>query len=75
MQNCRAYVISVLADKNYKKRRAVMNKKDALSVVFFAGLLAAVIVGMVALQPDKKLVEPKMAYELKGFPALSSEIR
>ncbi len=75
MQKFMAYVICVVADKNYKKRRAFMNKKDALSVVFFAALLVVIIVGMVALQPDKKLVEPKVAYELKGFPALSSEIR
>lgn len=49
-----------------------MNKKNALSILFLASFLAMVLVGMIYLQPEK--VQPQTAeYELRGFPALTSE--
>jgi len=51
-----------------------MNKKNVFSVIFFAGFLALVLAGMVYLQPEKP--QPQTAeYDLRGFPALPSEIK
>jgi len=51
-----------------------MNKKNAIGMLFFTGLLAVVLSGMIYLQPEKP--QPQMAdYEMRGFPALPSEIK
>jgi len=51
-----------------------MNKKNAIGMLFFTGLLAVVLSGMVYLQPEK--AKPQTAeYDLRGFPALPSEIK
>lgn len=48
--------------------------KNTLGVIFFAGLLAIVLTGMVHLQPEKP--QPQTAdYDMRGFPALPSEIK
>ena len=52
-----------------------MNKKNVFGVMFFAGLLGLVVIGMVKLQPEKRVVEQAEVYELRGFPAVASEIR
>ncbi|NVK37127.1 MAG: hypothetical protein HWE18_04305 [Gammaproteobacteria bacterium] len=49
-----------------------MNKKNTLSVLFFTGLLAVVLAGMVYLQPEKPKAQTA-EYDLRGFPALPSE--
>jgi len=66
-------VLSDSADNNNNKTGIwVMNKKNTLSVLFFTGLLAVVLAGMVYLQPEK--AQPQTAeYDLRGFPALPSE--
>lgn len=51
-----------------------MNKKNAVGILFFAGVLAVVLSGMMYMQPEK--VQPQVAdYEMRGFPALPSEIK
>lgn len=48
--------------------------KNTLGVLFFAGLLTMVLTGMVYLQPEKP--QPQTAdYDMRGFPALPSEIK
>jgi hypothetical protein len=65
-------VIPLKADNKNNKRGIAMNKKNALSILFLASFLAMVLVGMIYLQPEK--VQPQTAeYELRGFPALTSE--
>ena len=60
------------ADNKNNKRGIAMNKKNALSILFFASFLAMVLVGMVYLQPEKP--QPQTAeYDLRGFPSLPSE--
>jgi len=51
-----------------------MNKKNAIGVLFFAGFLAVVLSGMMFMQPEK--AQPMTAdYQMRGFPALPSEIK
>lgn len=51
-----------------------MNKKNALGVLFLTGFLAIVLSGMIFMQPDK--AQPQTAdYQMRGFPALPSEIK
>ena len=50
-----------------------MNKKNIMGMVFFVGLLGAVLTGMMTLQPEKRAVEvePK-EYAMGGFPVVPS---
>jgi hypothetical protein len=62
------------ADSKNNNRGIVMNKKNALSVLFLASFLGLVLTGMIYLQPEKP--QPQTAeYDLRGFPSLPSERR
>jgi len=51
-----------------------MDKKNVMGLLFFMGLMGVVLSGMVAFQPEKKIVEVEpAAYTMGGFPVLPSE--
>lgn len=51
-----------------------MNKKNMLGMLFFMGVLGVVLSGMVAFQPEKRVIEVEsLEYAMGGFPVLPSE--
>lgn len=63
-----------MADKNNKNEGFVMNKKNMLGMLFFMGILGVVVSGMVAFQPDKRIVEAESPeYAMGGFPVIPSQ--
>ena len=51
-----------------------MNKKNMLGMLFFMGVLGVVLSGMVAFQPEKRVVEMETAeYSMGGFPVIPSQ--
>jgi len=63
-----------MTDNNNKNEESVMDKKNVMGLLFFMGLMGVVLSGMVAFQPEKKVVEVEpTAYTMGGFPVLPSE--